>query len=107
MTDAEKISRLRLMIDSPEEDSETLSVYLKLAGDAILNQMYPFTEDYTGLAVPPRYESVQLKIGSYLYLKRGAEGQIQHIENGIHRNYGSADVPKDMLKDVIPYCHVI
>ena len=107
MNDSCKIDMLRRMIDDCDEDENTLSVYLKIAGDAILNQMYPFRTDYTGLEVPDRYVSVQLKISSYLLLKRGAEGQIQHIENGVHRNYGSADIPKDMLKDVVPYCQPI
>ena len=106
MTEAQKIERLRILIDDETEPAETLSAYLEIAASAILNQMYPFKTDYTGLEVPDRYVSVQLKISSYLLLKRGAEGQIQHIENGIHRNYGSADIPKDMLKDVVPYCQV-
>ena len=107
MNDSCKIDMLRRMIDDCDEDENTLSVYLKIAGDAILNQMYPFRTDYVGLEVPDRYLSVQLKICSYLLLKRGAEGQIQHIEGQIHRNYGSADIPKDMLKDVVPYCQPI
>lgn len=107
MTEAQKIERLRVLIDDQDEADNVLSAYLSIAGDAILNQMYPYKTDYTGLEVPDRYVSVQLKISSYLLLKRGAEGQIQHIENGVHRNYGSADIPKDMLKDVVPYCQPI
>ena len=107
MTEAQKIERLRILIDDQDEADNVLSAYLSIAGDAILNQMYPYKTDYTGLEVPDRYVSVQLKISSYLLLKRGAEGQIQHIENGVHRNYGSADIPKDMLKDVVPYCQPI
>ena len=107
MSKEDKIERLRKMIEDYDESSETLSVYLDIAGDAILNQMYPYRTDYTGLEVPDRYVSVQLKVCAYMLLKRGAEGQIQHIENGIHRNYGSADIPKDMLKDVVPYCQPI
>ena len=45
---------------------------------------------------------IQLNVACYLYNKIGAEGQVQHIENGIHRNWGSADVPNDMLKDIVP-----
>lgn len=107
MTEESKIARLRVLIDDTTESDSVLSVYLGIAGDAILNQMYPYRDDYTGLSVPDRYTSVQLKIAAYLLNKRGAEGQIQHIENGIHRNYGSADIPKDMLKDVVPYCQAL
>lgn len=107
MTQAEKIAKLRTMIDDHDEPDEVLSVYLDLAGDKILNRMYPYKTDYTGLEVPDRYASVQLKVSAYMLLKRGAEGQIQHIENGIHRNYGSADIPEEMLREVVPYCQPI
>ena len=69
--------------------------------------MYPFKDDYEGLEVPDRFVATQLKIASYMINKIGAEGEIQHIENGIHRNYGSADVPDGMLQDIIPFCQAI
>ena len=86
---------------------DILEVYLDLAGEKVLNRMYPYKTDYTGLEVPDRYTGIQLKIANYMLNKRGAEGEIQHIENGIHRNYGSADVPDGMLQDITPYCQVI
>ena len=107
MTDEQKITILRTLIDDSEESVEVLSVYLTLAGQKVLNRMYPFKQNYDGLTVPDRYDSVQLKIAAYMLNKRGAEGQIQHIENGIHRNYGSADIPDGMLQEVVPYCNVI
>ena len=88
-------------------DEETLSDYLDIAGFKILNRMYPYKTDYGGLTVPDRYAHIQLNVACYLLNKRGAEGQIQHIENGIHRNYGDADVPDGMLKDVVPYAQAI
>lgn len=102
MTYEEKIEALRALLDVQEEDPIILDVYLDIAGQKILNKMYPFKTDYTGLDVPARYCMMQINIAQYLYNKRGAEGEIQHIENGIHRNYGSADVPDGMLKDIIP-----
>ena len=107
MTEERKCEMLRTILDNREEDQELLSVYLELAGQKILNRMYPYKTDYTGLEVPDRYVMAQLKIASYLINKMGAEGQIQHIENGIHRNYGSADVPDGMLQDVVPFCQAI
>jgi len=106
MTEATKIERLsRMMGDGTDED--TLSDYLDIAGSKILNRMYPYKTEYDGLTVPDRYANVQLNIACYLLNKRGAEGQIQHIENGTHRNYGDADVPDSMLKDVMPYAQAI
>ena len=107
MTEKRKIEMLRTMIDDLDEDEGILSVYLELAGDKILNRMYPYKEDYDGLSVPDRYAPVQLKVAAYMLNKRGAEGQIQHIENGIHRNYGSADIPDGMLAEIVPYAQAI
>jgi len=107
MTREQKIKYLSRMIDDDTEEEDILGIYLDLAGDKILNRMYPFLTDYTGLEVPDRYVMIQLNISVYLLNKRGAEGEIQHIENGIHRNYGSADVPDSMLKDIVPYCQAI
>lgn len=107
MTEKRKIEMLYALIDDEDEDEGVLSVYLELAGQKILNRMYPYTDDYTDLSVPDRYVAVQLKIAAYMMNKRGAEGQIQHIENGIHRNYGSADIPDAMLAEVVPFCKTL
>ena len=107
MTENAKIVMLETMIGDEETDEEILSAYLELAGQAILNRMYPYKEDYEGMKVPARYENIQLHIAIYLLGKRSAEGQIQHIENGIHRNYGDAHIPDSMLRDIVPYAQAI
>ena len=110
MTIEKKVEMLRAMMAGDPTEDGILKVYLELAGQKILNRMYQFPEfyeDYEGLEVPDRYLMAQLNIAVYLLNKRGAEGEIQHIENGIHRNYGSSDVPDSMLKDVMPYCKVV
>ena len=110
MTLDAKVDMLRRMMDGDEEDQGILEAYLELAGQKILNRMYQFPEfydDYEGLEVPDRYAMTQLNIAVYLLNKRGAEGEVQHIENGIHRNYGSSDVPDGMLKDILPFCRAI
>jgi len=107
MTVQEKVDMLRKLIEEDDTEDAVLKVYLQLAAHKILNRMYPYKEDYTGLEVPDRYAMIQLNIAVYLLNKRGAEGEIQHIENGIHRNYGSADVPDGMLKDVTPFAQAI
>ena len=107
MTREDKIMRLSKMIDDDSEEEDVLGIYLDIAGDKILNRMYPYKESYEGLPVPDRYTMIQLNIAAYMLNKRGAEGEIQHIENGIHRNYGSADIPDAMLKDVYPFAQAI
>lgn len=106
MTNEKKLDMLSRMMGE-DEDQGILEVYLELAAQKILNRMYPYKEDYEGLDVPDRYVAIQIKIANYMLNKRGAEGQIQHIENGIHRNYGDADVPETMLKDITPFAQII
>ena len=98
----QKIQYLARLIDDSDEDAAVLDIYLDLAGEKILNRMYPYLTDYSEVSVPDRYSMMQLNIAAYMLNKRGAEGEVQHIENGIHRNYGSADVPDEMLKDIVP-----
>lgn len=105
MTQEKKLEKLRILIDdsSEKEDPYTLSVYLDMAGAKILERLYPYKENWDGLEVPDKYAMLQLKIAAYMLNKRGAEGQVQHIENGVHRNYGDADVPESMLSSVAPF----
>lgn len=106
-----KLQRLRILIDEtdPEkqEDDMVLKTFLDIAGEAVLKRVYPLKDSYEGLAVPDKHAQTQIKIAAYLMNKRGAEGQIQHIENGIHRNYGDADIPESMLRDIIPFAQAI
>lgn len=109
MTDEKKIEMLQTLIGdfNHEESQDTLFVYLEMAGAKILERLYPYRENWDGLKVPDKYSMLQLKIATYMLNKRGAEGQIQHIENGIHRNYGDADVPENMLSDLVPFAQAI
>lgn len=110
MTQEKKLEMLQKMLGDDEIDQDILEAFLELAKQKILNRMYQFPEFYEGyeeMEVPDRYSGVQLNIAVYMLNKRGAEGEIQHIENGIHRNYGSSDVPDALLKDVAPFCKPI
>jgi hypothetical protein len=104
-----KAEMLRALIgdDGRKEDSDVLSVYLEMAKAKILERLYPFKDSWDDVEVPDKYVMLQLKIATYMLNKRGAEGQIQHIENGVHRNYGDADVPESMLSDLVPFAQAI
>ena len=107
MDNNRKLDMLRNLINDQDEDMGLLSVYLELAENAILSRLYPYKNDYTGLKMPDRYVMLQLSIAAYLMNKRGAEGQTKHSENGIVREFASADIPNDMLSSVVPYVGVI
>lgn len=103
MSDAEKIAIVQAMIgcDDPEP---VLFAYLSIAQEKILNRLYPFHEPEA--IVPEKYQMLQCEIAVYL-LKRGAEGQTAHSENGISRSYGSADVPEELMGRVVPFVGVM
>ena len=103
MNTAEKVLELRRITESDDKEDILLS-YLDQAGEIILNRMYPYDDLFTehGHDVPDRFAMKQVRVAAYLLNKRGAEGEVQHIENGIHRNYKNADVPNDLLWDVFP-----
>ena len=105
MTSYEKLERLEMLTGASAEDEALLSALLDEAGSAIILKAYPFRTDVT--EVPPVYDVLHISIAQYLYNKLGAEGQTAHSENGITRQYGSADIPSEMLSRVVPFAEVI
>ena len=106
MTREQKMIRLDRLNGPGRDDEDILYHYLDSAGEAILKKRYP-SKDISNMEVPREYENKQINIAMYLLGKRGAEGQVQHIENGIHRNWGASDIPDEMLADIIPYCKIV
>lgn len=104
MTISEKIAMLNVLTGETISES-TASAYLALAGQKILQRAYPYGAE--SAEIPLRYETLQVEIAAYLYLKRGAEGETSHSENGITRQYEAASVPDSMLKQVVPCVKVV
>ena len=105
MDKKEKLVLLRTLLGCGSSEDATLTAYLKLAGQKIIDKAYPF--DKTITEVPSEYAVLQCEIAQYLYNKQGAEGETSHSENGINRTYESGGVPDSMLKGVIPYGRVL
>ncbi len=104
MTNDEKITALKAMVGDTDTD-DVLLVYLKMAGQKIINRAYPYKPDIA--EVPPQYDTLQVEIAAYMLNKRGAEGQLSHSENGTSRSYENGDIPVSMLKQVTPYVGII
>ena len=102
----EKMLMLRTITDSKDGD-DTLITFLDLAEKKIVNRVYECFTDRTGLEMPPQYDGLQVEIAAYMLNKRGAEGELQHIENGVHRYYGSADIPSDLMGRIVPFCGIV
>ena len=94
-----------LQVLTGETDTELLNVYLSLAENVILNRLYPFGIP-DGAAVPSCYTTLHARVAEYLYLKRGAEGETVHNENGINRSYESGYVPESLLMEITPFAKV-
>lgn len=88
MTISEKIEAMSVAIAPDTADKRVLETQLEEAEALILNKMYPFgyPED---LALPSRYERLQIKLAVELFTQRGAEGQASHSENGVTRTWPS------------------
>ena len=104
MTNDEMLTMLKGMVGGSDTD-EVLSTYLNLAGGKIIAKAFPYETE--SVEVPVKYHYLQVEIAAYMLNKRGAEGQTSHTENGITRQYESADVPASMLKSITPFCGVI
>lgn len=102
MTDAEKIAFVQTLVENDAAATEnTVGVYLSLALGKIRDEMYPF--DTSGeKTVPERYDQLQCELASRLFLRRGAQGEVAHNENGVNRTYGSVD-DRDLLNKIIPF----
>lgn len=107
MTDAEKIAIVTKLVDNdPEATPEVVRVYLLMAQQKILDRLYPYHREEYANGVPDEYSYLHCELCSRLFLRRGAEGQSNHEENGINRDYGSVD-DEDILSRLTPYAVVM
>ncbi len=78
-----------------------LEMEIKSAIGAI-NRCRRFKPDGTTL-YDDAYEDKIIPLAITAIMKQGAEGEIQHTENGVQRGYASGGkYPDDMLKDIVP-----
>ena len=106
MTDAEKIATVRVLVENdPDATDETIAVYLNLACGAMLERLYPYDSDKTAADIPERYDMIQCELGSRYFLRRGGQGEINHEENGVNRQWASVD-DADILNRLTPFAKV-
>ena len=92
-----KLTVIKTMLNIPIVDTSLdneISAYLDMAKSEILNWMYinkPQKRE-TVLAVPTRYEMVQIQAVVNGYSHKGAEGETVHNENGINRTFKYDDM---------------
>ena len=91
--------------DFPELDDVLLTEYLSEAEAEILNRLYPFGSGSHTL--PAKYYQLQIEIAEFLALKRGAEYETIHDENGVNRHYGENHIPENLLRQITPIAKVV
>ena len=102
MTDAEKLTILKSMLDSGDTTTDdTANAYLAAAEKAVINLAYPFGDGAE--LMPEKYDYEQIEIALYMLNKRGAEGENLHIEEGIHRSFEVADIPVSLRARITAY----
>ena len=84
-----------------DADDELLSLLLSIAGQKILDRLYPFDSEIT--EIPTRYSLKQIEIAQILFNRRGVEGQTSNSENGVSRTYEDADIPQSIMRGIVPF----
>lgn len=108
MKATEKINLVKKLFgrkaDGTELTDAEVTPFLTVAESIILNRYDPFgdTEE-----LPRKYEVLQCRITNFLLTKQGAEGEIQHTENGVTCIYGQSDIPDDLLREIVPKVGVL
>lgn len=111
MTDAEKLETVQILLDDGTgylPSDEKLNTYLALSGQEILAWKYHLIggipDDVT--EVPESEEGAQIYAVIAGYTHAGAEGEEQHIENGVHRHFMYEDMIGYIRNHVLPYVRV-
>ena len=99
MTNEEKIQMLIQM--TGEKDNDLLSTYLNFAQQIVFEKAFPFS-DYPE-SMPEKYDGIHVEIAAYMINKRGAEGEIVHLENGVSRHWEDGGVSPSLLRRIVPY----
>lgn len=108
MTDAEKLERLKVLLNDNTTDHDAqYGVYLSMASDEILNWLYSIVAMPEGATVPPKYEQVQIMAVVAGVNIQGAENQTSHSENGIVRAFKHSDMVDYIHAHVYPYAEVL
>lgn len=108
MTTGDKITLVKklygIKADGTELTDAEVIPFLLVAESIVLNKYDPFGEITT---VPRKYEVLQCRITNFMLTKQGAEGEIQHTENGVTCIYGQSDIPAELMREIIPRVGVI
>lgn len=99
MTDAEKITYVKVFADDDTLSDTLVGAYLADAKAAILRRRFPWGFPPEA-DVEPQYEMLQVKLAARYIFRIGSEGETEHREDSVQRVYGSAN-DEDLLCEVM------
>lgn len=102
MNNLERLQQ-RLTRNGNTPDVDILQDFLESAKAAILIRRYPMAETLPE-ELEPRYQDLQYRLALAAYLKRNADFETSHSENGISRTWSSEGYPEDLLAEIVPLC---
>ena len=106
MDESTKKSTVRTLVENDSDATDAnIAVYLNLACGAMLERLYPYDSSKTESDIPERYDILQCELAARYFLRRGGQGEINHEENGVNRQYGSVD-DADILNRLTPFAKV-
>lgn len=95
----------RLKLRTSEPDEAVLIDCLESARSAIMSRRFPY-QDWPE-EIEPQYIDLQYRMALDLYNKSGAEGELNHSENGVSRSYESSWISEQLLLEVVPVVGVL
>lgn len=108
MTQAEKITLVKNLFGAKADGTQLtdaeVTPFLTVAESIILNTYDPFGST---AVMPSKYDILQCRITNFMLAKQGAEGEIQHTENGVTCIYGKSDIPDNLMQEITPKAGVI
>ena len=106
MTMEQKIAKVRAILNDNVVTDSQIQAYLELARDEILSWGHRYSSEEL-VDVPWYEEPVQIMSVVVGYSQQGAEGEIQHNENGISRIFNNDSMIGYIHKYIIPKVKII
>jgi len=101
MAELTQLQKLKIWVDVADSDvtkDNKLNLMLDRSESSIKHRRN-WPDD---IAMEPRWNELQIQIALFLWNKQGAEGEKEHVENGVSRFYEGADIPISLLNDITP-----
>ena len=99
MPDLSQLEKLKLWIDVSGTSQDTKLQLMLDRVESVIKHRRNWPDD---VAMEPRWNELQIQIALFLWNKQGAEGEKEHVENGVSRFYEGADIPASLLNDITP-----